>query len=117
MTPTRPIRSARPKAAEPAAAPAAPRPAPASAPGTPTLRRDVFYCAPPKPQESTLPTPFLCIVCARQISGDKPPTMTVEHKGRDWLYVAHEQCWTGITDREKRVFDSTLRRLLREGAT
>jgi hypothetical protein len=81
-----------------------------------TLRRDVYYCYDPANKQPS--SAYLCIVCCRPISA---PLVTCEvaKKGTDKLYSyqAHQKCWAGISDREKRVFDQSLRDLLAKGAT
>jgi hypothetical protein len=97
---------------------AAPQPPPAAetAPLL-TLRRDIYRVTDPKAPPSP-PANVCCIVCVRPAF---PPLVTCEvvKKGSDLLYSyqAHEKCWKGISDREKRVFDQALRDLLAKGAT
>ena len=109
MTLTPPPRRSRAKSA--------PLPPPPSEMGGPlTLRRDVYHCY--DPANKVPPVNYLCIVCVRPLIA---PLITCEvaKKGTDLLYSyqAHQKCWVGISDREKRVFDQALRDLLAKGAT
>lgn len=117
MNPAPPSRSPRlPRASKPVVqlTPAASVIAAALAP-KPTLRRDIFHCRPAGVKESTLPSPFLCIVCATPIA-QPTVTMDITFKSDQYVYVAHKGCWDGISERERRHYDRALERLLEEGA-
>lgn len=105
VTPAAPISAVA--AAPVLAAPAVSAPPPSS---KPVLRRDIFG--------TVGRAPSLCIVCAT--AANPPPpliTMDVTYKGTPYCYVAHKGCWEGISERERRLYDKSLLRLLERGAT